>query len=363
VATAVLFVVAAIADAGTALAEARDRAVRAWVETVESSAAALATVVPVSARPAAPTPVASPLPVAPHPRTVVAAHAAADDLDPDERLDLVRARFCPEAARRLCHARQRCGCVYDVPDCEMRLERACTDTLYGAYQTEAEDRELDPGVLARCLDGLADLPTHCVLSAAIVSGCGWPVRDVAERGGTCATAGGPCRGGWCAQDLTCSEPPRVGELAIQGTCPPGLTSINGTCVPVGHLGSACTDYTQCDSGLDDCTEGRCVPRPTIGAHCEDDYGCAPGLRCDDHVCRPAPTWCETDDQCGSEQQCTRPPMACIPCSADIACEGPIRCDDGTYCPEGRQCAEPPTGRCGSTVCRIQSLEGLFDGLR
>jgi hypothetical protein len=360
---AAVLALGALAWAGSALAEARDRAVGAWIHGIESSLHAV--------RAAIPPPRASTTPVvrAPEPsaaavsRPVRGRRSPPPPLAADERLDDVRARFCPEAARRLCRARQRCGCVVAEPDCELRVETRCTERLFSYFENGAESYELDPEALDRCLDGFAAVPSHCQLGPAVVHGCAWPIRDVAEQDHECGQATGRCRAGVCEGDLVCRAAPGVGDVSYAQTCAPDLVALDGTCVIASELGGACTDYRQCGDGLYDCTDERCVPRPRAGASCSSSADCDAGLACADGLCARAPIWCASVTDCGSEQECERPPMRCVPCEGAMDCRGPVRCTDGHRCGSGTTCDDGgETGRCGPILCRMTELEALFDRL-
>lgn len=286
-------------------------------------------------------------------------------LAPDERLDAVRAAFCPEAAVRLCRAREGCGCVHADPDCVARLEEACTNELFADFEAYSEFVELAPAVLDRCLSGFSDLPTHCELPASIVHGCGWPLRDVAPLGEECANATLLCRGGACVSGH-CVTLPESGEPASSEVCRLDDVLVGATCRPAVETGQACVDYAQCSEGRGECEDGRCRDRLAHGASCESSWQCTAGLVCRGGRCARAPTWCDEDTDCGSEQECVRPPSHCVPCRDEGECVGTVRCDDGSRCSGGLDCVDPErdaTGRCEPSVCRVSELEAVFQDLR
>lgn len=345
-----------------AFAALLDRAVARWVSGVERALAVVAEIAPdpQPARPAGDRVLDAP---APRFMRHAGARAPAPLLEPDERLDAIRAAFCPEVARRLCGAREHCGCVYAEPDCLDRVEAECSNRLFASFEDHADRIELAPAVLHRCLDVLAALPTHCQLASAMVYGCAWPVRDVATRGEACVVATSRCRDGACASS-GCAPLPRTGEPALETMCSWSDVNVDGVCQPAVSVGGACESYRQCTDGIGDCIDGRCAARIAHGGPCTYPWDCDVGLVCSARRCRPAPTWCTTTDtDCGSDYACVLPPSRCRACHADEDCSGTIRCNDGHRCDPGFECVDPEDlGRCQATVCWTAALEGVFRDL-
>jgi hypothetical protein len=360
---------AALAIAARSLAHVRDRAVAVWVDDVVAARTVLSEWAP-RPRPVAPLldrPRVSP-PVRARRRPRDARDAA--PLAPDERMDAIRAAFCPEAARLLCDARRRCGCGYVEPDCAERVEAACTEQLFARFESDAARLELDVAVRDRCLDGFASLPMHCELEAAIVHGCGMPVRDVAALDGECVNGAQRCRGGVC--DTTtglCVPTPGSGDEVSASVCGLDDVRVGSTCMPAVELGGECSDYRQCGDSRYECVANRCFARLPHGVPCAATWQCETGLVCartgdpyDVDRCRTAPFWCRGDSDCGSEQACLPRPAGCRPCDGGESCDGTVRCDDGHRCGPGTECGESTDdeGQCQPRLCDVRTLEQLFE---
>lgn len=352
-------------EGGHALAQTLDRAVAAWVTGVESASRTMSSWAPPPAPRPPPTAASVPRDRATAPRHRARLPRASAPLAPDEVLDSVRAAFCPEAARRLCDARRRCGCVYAEPDCVERVERACSDGVF-AWDASVEPLELDPAVVDRCLEGFAELPTHCELAAAVVHGCGWPVREPVEVGDECVENDIRCRGGVCSGGV-CEPTPAEGDRAAGHFCALDDVEVGGTCRLASGPGGTCDDYQQCAESRYDCTDHRCVPRGPIGTPCGSAWECDTGLACIDRAheglrrCSPSPTWCQPDTDCGSERDCALPPSTCRACTSGDDCVGTVRCLDGERCEAGTECVAPATtdGRCQPLLCHVGDLERIF----
>lgn len=349
--------------ATSALAEVRDGVRAAWIsETIRARATLASWIPPVPARPehAAPPTPPSPVRRAPPTRPTV----PPPPLTPDEILDDVRAAFCPEAARRLCDARRRCGCVYDEPDCVERVEAECSEGVF-AQGVGSGAVELDVDVLARCLEGFEDLGAHCEVSATIVHGCSWPMREPSEPGEPCVHTAPRCRGGFCDATGTCVAMPGEHERSSEGWCGLDAISVSGVCRPAARAGETCEDWAQCEEGRYECMEGRCVPRVGAGGRCEASWECDTALACRGapgaQRCAPAPIWCDDGEDCGAESECAAPPADCRPCADPSACEGDIRCVDGGRCGPGLECisSETASWRCQPTLCRVDRLIQVF----
>ncbi len=289
---------------------------------------------------------------------------------PEEVIDEIRAAFCPEAAARLCRARERCGCSRRDASCAEQVEAACSDhmaTLYGPTTTSRRESgvphvELAADSLAACLAGFDALAEHCTLADAVGPDCAWPVRDAVELGEPCDSRSHQCRGGRCSYEGVCTALADAGERSSAAGCAVGLVDEDGWCVrPLGR-GAACTYDSHCERGLA-CRAGHCASHPGRYESC-DDHPCAAGLLCqwesagDRWVCLEGPTWCTRATECGEGYACTEP-YGCRPCDASECADGSV-CRDTSRCGAGTECVALEAGRCEPTLCLPRALARMLE---
>ncbi len=299
---------------------------------------------------------------------------AAIDLEPaplpvaepmaDDALGTTRASFCSQAAVRLCHARERCGCAEPDPTCAARTEASCRAQITASFtvppSAEAPARadvEPAPDVRDVCFAALDALGEHCDLDR-VIGACTWPLRERVGPGQPCAHPRGLCLGGVCGAG-GCEALATEGQPASVAGCAPGLAADEAqVCRPRGRLGADCAADAQCEAGLR-CREGRCDPGAGRMESCSEDE-CAFGLVCagdtpEARRCTPPSAACsDARARCAVGYSCDIQ-FACVPSPG----AGSSSCLDGTHCPIGSMCEAAGPGRCEAALCRTRALPSIF----
>ncbi|MCA9562068.1 MAG: hypothetical protein KC561_01205 [Myxococcales bacterium] len=107
---------------------------------------------------------------------------------------------------------------------------------------------------------------------------------------SCLGASHCVSGLYCANDQTCQPKPSVGTgtCSFSVPCADGSCCQDGVCVVAGD-GDACCDSNRCSDPATFCLVGEvslCTAYATLNESCADaSVRCAPGLQCEDDVCR------------------------------------------------------------------------------
>lgn len=213
-----------------------------------------------------------------------------------------------------------------------------------------------------------------------------------------ADVGQSCQGGFCIVDAACTvsetagvcavcEAPRSSQLSEPCSdaqaCDEGLAcdSVSGKCVAVLANEAACSDGTQCRSGL--CASGHCVAAiaPGRGGDCSVDGLCRANFVCLAGTCADrlgVGEVCAFDAQCAANAICRAGHCESIDvCQRAAPLGGPCvfgGCADGTYCHrQTHTCIALPVAgaACTSPIncppslrCNLQTMQcgpGKLDG--
>jgi hypothetical protein len=117
--------------------------------------------------------------------------------------------------------------------------------------------------------------TSCIY-VDLSSSCGTPPGE----GEFCSAVGPSCGAGLvCADDMTCTPKPAIGEACISNACVDAGWCDMGTCVADKPDGDPCTSSLECASSF--CDTDTCAALPDqAGDSCASSYECAEGLVCD-----------------------------------------------------------------------------------
>lgn len=177
---------------------------------------------------------------------------------------------CQAASAESCHLKQQAFCLGLVPaDFSDERGDACINAVAAAYK----DADLTQAELATVLE----LGPPC---SAIVKGS----KDVGEACSADRDCDGPsgisCVFHGAAATGTCQKPQVISAgqkcAALAQTCEPGFYCDGNNCIAVKEPADPCTTSYECgDVGM--CSDGACVKKLGVGAACTDASECASGI--------------------------------------------------------------------------------------
>jgi hypothetical protein len=194
---------------------------------------------------------------------------------PDEGIlspDVERA-LCEPLADAMCRRRARCGCEVE-PDCVRGQLGACRDWLRYIFGNGRRDLLLDPEGLAACIATMNDCK-----ALPLVDRCAVPLLDPAIPGEPCSGGSSNCVGGRC-RDFECTAYARAGEPCGVG-CAPGLDCEDDVCREGAR---PCGPHHPCADPLERCHRGHCIAGIVPCGNEEEGDGCELGPVCEQGRC-------------------------------------------------------------------------------